>query len=118
MGKTFTPVQRNWKFFEDDAAEPTTQLANENTQAPLNNNNDVFRLRVEIAETGDVTSNNTLTVEYDTNSGFPSPTALGPSAHFDYGNGQATEGDTVTRFGAGFADGRLDFVLPGRIQHS
>lgn len=98
MGKSFTPIQRNWMWWDDDAAEPTSYLATENNEPTLADNVSIIRLRLAIEETGDVTSANTLTVEYDTNSGFTGPTALGASNHFDYANGQATEGNTTTTY--------------------
>jgi hypothetical protein len=93
VGKTFTPRQQNWKWYQDDAAEPTTQLANENVKPTLANDN-IIRLRVTTAELGDANGiSTTWTLEYSTND--TDFTAFGPSNDWDYANGQATEGNSV-----------------------
>lgn len=94
--KTFTPDQRNWKWYANNAAEPSTQLANENVKPTLADSA-IIRLRVTLGETGDANGpNEAWSLQYDTNSGFSSPQSLGPSQHWDYANGAATEGDTIT----------------------
>jgi hypothetical protein len=97
MGGTFTPLQRNWKWFDDDAAEPTTQLADENVKPTLADNNSNIRLRLDITETGNKAKNNILlNLEYSTND--VDFTAFGAANHWDYADGQATEGNTVTSY--------------------
>ena len=91
----FTPKQQNWKFFADDGAEPTSSLAAENTQAPLVNNTNIIRLRTTLAETtGGSSGAVAITVEYSTNDS--SFTAMGAGNQWNYANGAATNGNTVT----------------------
>jgi len=93
----FTPLQRNWKWFEDDAAEPTTQLADENVKPTLADNTSNIRLRIDLSETAGGSANNqTITLEYSTND--TDFTAFGAANHWDYADGLATEGNTVTSF--------------------
>jgi hypothetical protein len=95
-GSVYTPRQKNWKFFADDGAEPTSQLAAENVKPTLADSN-IIRLRVCIAETGGKADNAVvIALQYDTDAGFPSPQSFGAAQHWDYANGQATEGNTVT----------------------
>ena len=93
-GGTYTPKQQNWRWYADDGAEPTAALANENTRPTLDNEN-IIRLRVCIAETGGkADSSVTISVEYSTDdSTF---IAFGAANHWNYANGQATEGNLVT----------------------
>ena len=97
MGKaTFKPIQQNWQFWEDDAAEPTASYAAENTTFTMaNSNTDILRLRVTINETGGAAANNAqLSVLYSLdNSVFVD---LGAANHWEYADGQATEGNAVT----------------------
>jgi hypothetical protein len=94
-GKTFTPEQGNWKWYADNAAEPTTQLEDENTQPTLANNDDIIRLRLAFVETGGVGYNNGYyKIQHSQNDS--DWTDLGAAAHFNYANGQATEEDLVT----------------------
>ena len=94
-GKTFTPRQQNWKWFADDAAEPTSQLANENVAPTLASSN-IIRLRVTIAEVGGATGSGAVSVEYSTDD--TNFTAFGAGNHWNYANGQATAGNTTTTF--------------------
>ena len=93
----FVPVQRNWKWFEDDNSEPTVQLAAENTTPTLPDNTSNIRLRIDLSETAGGTANNqTITLEYSTNDA--DFIAFGAANHWDYADGQATEGNNVTSF--------------------
>jgi hypothetical protein len=95
-GSVYTPRQKNWKFFADDGAEPTSQLAAENVKPTLADSN-IIRLRVCIAETGGKADNAVvIELQYDTDAGFPSPQSFGAAQHWNYADGQATEGNTVT----------------------
>jgi hypothetical protein len=96
MGKP-SPIfeQEDWQWWEDDAAEPTSSHAAVDTSFTMSNNNLILRLRINIAETNGGSSNNvTMKFEYSTNeSDWYTP---GASNDWDYANGQATEGDTVS----------------------
>ncbi|MFX1300369.1 MAG: hypothetical protein ACFFDE_05445 [Promethearchaeota archaeon] len=105
----FTPKQRNWRFYRDDAAEPSVALADEVTLASLPNAF-IIRLRVNVAETGGDSgaSNVSFKFEYSTNeSDWYTP---GPSAAWDYADGQATEGNTVTGLKLTDTDTQLEYV--------
>lgn len=95
-GSVYTPRQRNWRFYTD--ATPDTSmsaLANEIVKAPLQNNTNIIRLRVTIAETGGKgDSSVTIALEYSLD-GSTGWTSLGAAAHWNYANGAATEGGTV-----------------------
>ena len=91
----FTPNQGNWRFMDDDAAEPTVALANENVKPTLANNDDIFRLRVRIYDSGDSNQNNgywKIQHSTDESTWFD----LDSANHFVYANGQATEDNIVT----------------------
>ena len=67
MGKTFTPLQQNWRWYEDNAATPTVDLELENT-APTLSDNSIIRLRIAIFESGGANGNSiTPTLEYSLN---------------------------------------------------
>lgn len=93
MGKTFTPRQQNWKWYENNAAEPTVQLANEITKPTLTDAA-IIRLRLCIIETGDITGSGALSLEYSTNDA--DFTAFGAGNHWNYADGLATESGTIT----------------------
>lgn len=94
MSSSFAPKQQNWHIYQDDAAEPTTQLSNENTLAPAVNNVSIVRVRVTINETGGKAGSGAVTMEYSTdNTNF---TAFGTGNHWNYADGQAANGGTVT----------------------
>jgi hypothetical protein len=96
-GAVFTPEQRNWQFYDDATPDTSkTQLANENTKPNLENDTDIIRMRFCIAETGGKLGNNVIpSLQYDTDSGFPSPQSFGSSQHWDYADGADTEGNMV-----------------------
>jgi len=94
-GAVFTPKQQNWQWWDDDAAEPTSSKAAENTTVTLSSWQEVCRLRVCINETGGKGANNiAIDLEYSTDDS--SFTAFGSGNHWDYYDGKATEGDLVT----------------------
>ena len=96
MGATFTPKQRNWKWFANDASEPSSQLANEITKPTLTDDSEI-RLRLDITDTGGKAANNiVIDLEYSTNES--SWDAFGAANHWDYADGLATEGNLVTTF--------------------
>ena len=96
MGGSFVPVQRNWKWFEDNAAEPSIQLDDEITTPTLSTNANIIRLRVCIADTGGKKSTQTWGLEYSENQAdwF----SFGPAADWNYADGQAAQGDTIVGF--------------------
>ncbi len=92
---SFIPKQGNWKFFQDDTAEPTTALANENVQATLQNNINIIRCRITVLETGGKAGSGAVSLEYSTDNLIF--TALGSlNAAWNYANGKATVGNQVT----------------------
>lgn len=93
-GGSFIPRQQNWKWFQNDAAEPTTSLAAENTSPVLADSN-IIRLRVTIAETGGKgASGQSTDILYS--SDLVSWFSMSASNDWNYANGQATGGNTVT----------------------
>jgi hypothetical protein len=96
----FTPRQESWRWWENNAAEPTSSHAFEDTIMTLADNSEVQRLRIVIEETGGDTSENNVDMglEYDTDSGFSSPQSLGPSAHWNYYDGLGTQGNDTTTY--------------------
>jgi hypothetical protein len=91
----FTPDQRGWQWFDDDGAEPTGSKANENTTYTLTSSTEVCRLRVAIGETGGAgASDVAIDLEYSTDDS--SFNAFGAAAHWNYYDGQATEGNILT----------------------
>jgi hypothetical protein len=98
MGATFTPYTRNWKWYANNAAEPSTQLANENTKPTLTDDS-IVRLRVNVCEEGGANGTNSAwSLQYDTTSSFTSPQDLGAAQHWNYADGAATEGSTISGF--------------------
>jgi len=94
-GATFTPVARNWRFYKDDGAEPTADYAAENTTFTLPRNDRKARLRITIADTGGKAGNGlavTLQYSYDDSTFYN----FGPSADWNYADGQATDGNVLT----------------------
>ena len=94
-GGSFVPLQQNWHWVKDDAAQPTAEWAAENTTFTMANNSLILRMRITIAETGGKGENNvSLKFEYSTNDAdFNTP---GPAAAWNYADGQATEGNNLT----------------------
>ena len=97
MGKA-VPVyeQRNWKWFEDDAAEPVQQLAAENVKPTLPDNTSIIRLRIDITETAGESGNVASSLEYSLNDA--DWVAFDAGNHWNYGDGQATEGNVTTTY--------------------
>lgn len=96
-GAVFTPKQQNWQWWNNNAAEPTSSKAAENTTVTLSTWQEVCRLRVCINDTGGKAANNiAIDLEYSTNDS--SFTAFGAANHWDYYDGLATEGNTVTGY--------------------
>ena len=95
-GGSFIPKQQNWHWMKDDAAQPVDQWANENTTFTMSSNDDILRMRVTIAETGDKGANN-VSLKFEYSPGDEASWATPGAANgWDYANGQATEGNTLT----------------------
>ena len=96
MGKAvFTPLQQNWKFFENNSAEPSVQLASENVKPTLPDNTSIFRLRLSFYESGGAGFNNGYyKIQHSENES--DWTDLGSGADFNYANGLATEDNNIT----------------------
>jgi len=95
MGGSFIPLSRNWRWYEDNAAEPTVAYAAENTTyTGTLSGSTIFRLRWNWAESGGKSKNNaTLDFEYSTDQvAWNTP---GPTAAWDYANGLGTDDTTV-----------------------
>src|SRR5262249_30179302 len=78
----------------DDAAEPTTALAAENTGPALADSN-IIRLRITVTDL-DGQSSATWALRYSTDD--LNWTAFGAANHWNYANGQATNGNATTTF--------------------
>lgn len=87
--------QQNWRIYADDAAEPTTALANENV-APTLADNAIIRIRITTAEIGGGSGTETLKIQYSTDN--VTFTDMGSGNHWNYANGAATNGNTTTTF--------------------
>ena len=92
----FTPKQQNWRWYANNAAEPSTALADENTAPVVLTSTAIIRLRFTIAETGGTAGSGAVTLEYS----FDDTTwyAFGAAAQWNYANGAAAEGGTTTGF--------------------
>lgn len=91
----FVPKQQNWRVYKDDGAEPTTAYAAENTGGTLDGRTDIIRVRVAIAETAAVAGTLTdIDIQYSTNDA--DFTAMGAGNAWNYANGQATNGATLS----------------------
>jgi hypothetical protein len=92
----WTTIQENWKWFQNDAVEPITSLADENVKPTLLNDSNIIRLRTTLRSMlGGGTYNNCY-LEYSTDQ--VNWNAFGAGAHWNYANGQATEGDATTTY--------------------
>ena len=108
-GGSFVPKQQNWQFWQDNAAEPTSSYEAENTTFTMSDNGDILRVRVTLAETGGKGANNvSLKFEYSTDdSSFNTP---GAANDWNYANGRATEGDSVTTNKLSDTTGKGEYV--------
>lgn len=96
MGVAAIPKQENWIIAKDNAPEPTVTFAAENTPITLVPSDLIARLRQSVKATGNNISNQTWALQYSTDQvGWA---GLGPTKHWDYQNGQATDGGTTTTF--------------------
>ncbi|MBI3406941.1 MAG: hypothetical protein HY040_01110 [Planctomycetes bacterium] len=91
-----TPNGDNWRWYQDDAAEPSTALAGENTAPALSDNTSIVRLRLAWKCSGGTVAGATATLEYSTDD--TNFTALGSGNAWNYANGQGTNGNTTTTF--------------------
>ena len=87
--------QNNWRFYENDAAEPTAALANENTKPTLADDNKL-RLRARIDRDSGIPTNLDLEIQYSTNES--DWYNLGAEAHWNWADGLGTEGNITTTF--------------------
>ncbi len=96
----FTPRQQNWRWYDNDAAEPSNPLADENVAPSILLDKGIVRLRVTVAEIGGTSGSGTITLEYSTDDTNFSPVgAQGDQAeHWNYANGLATPGGTTTTY--------------------
>jgi hypothetical protein len=96
MGAVYTPETRNWRFYNDTAAEvgDSQAMEAENTSPTLPDNTSIVRMRIQITDTGGKKGTKTFSLEYSENGG--TWTALGSANHFDYADGQGTVGNDIT----------------------
>jgi len=92
----FTPKQQNWRWYANNAAEPSTALADENAAPVVLVGTAIIRLRLTIAETGGTAGSGAVTLQYSLDG--TNFTTLGSAVQWNYANGAATEGNTVTGF--------------------
>lgn len=94
----FTPNNHGWHWYQNNAAEPTVQLANENTAPVLGNMTaTVIRLRVGIFDDGGkAATGQAVKVQISTNDTDFSD--LSSSTAFNYADGAATEGNSTTTY--------------------
>lgn len=100
MGGAFVPKQHNWRWYEDDAAEPTTPKVDENAFASCPDL-EVFRLRVCIHETGGADGKlKSVDVEYsdDESTWYALGSQGATDKTFRWYNGKAAHGDILSSF--------------------
>ena len=103
ISSTFTPEQTDWRWFQNDAIDPTTAnaFAAENTKPTLpgDENYEVIRLRVLLQENGGAAdSSKIVTLEFTGDGGTTRKLFANSGSiidHMEYGNGLATNGDTI-----------------------
>jgi hypothetical protein len=88
-----TLTQTHWRVYADDAAEPTSPLANEDAAPTLTSATPICRIRMDITNTGSGVLAALFDIQYSTDD--VNFVAMGSAHHWDYANGMATEGDTV-----------------------
>jgi len=89
---TTSPKQGNWRFYQNNAAEPTIALAAENTMPTLVNDSKL-RLRVG-CEDALMIINCAWHIQYSTDNASWHNT--GADAHWDWADGLGTEGSNIT----------------------
>ena len=96
--KFFTPETHSWWWFENNAAEPSVQLANEVT-APTLADESIIRLRWCVNETGglDPPSGPLFRIQVEDTTDNPGAwNTLGAGQAFNWANGLGTEGNAIT----------------------
>lgn len=89
----FTPKQQNWRWYQNNASEPTVPLADENVAPSMALATTIIRLRFSIAETGGADGSGAVTLEYSTDDNTFLPVAV-----WNYANGAATAGNETTTY--------------------
>jgi len=92
----FAQFQSNWKFFQDDAAEPTEQLEEENVTPTLENNN-IIRCRVAVNTFGMEGATGIVSMQYSTDDVNFSDVGSYPY-DWVYANGKGDEFSQVSTF--------------------
>jgi hypothetical protein len=87
----------NWRFYANDAAEPVTPLAAELDTPTLYAVTGIYRLRLSIVGATLTGNKGPITLEYS-HDDLATWHPFGPAAEWDYANGLAAEGATVTTF--------------------
>lgn len=100
----FTPEQQSWQFYDDDGAEPTNAKAGEDTMPTLSSTTEKCRLRICIIETGGDSGSNNIAIDLEYSLNDADWVAFGAANHWDYADGEATEGNIVTGLKIGDSD--------------
>jgi len=87
-------TNHNWKFYQDDFAEPVATLAGENVKATLLNNTNVIRLRIMTEVSGGSVHIAVSSMYWSLDN--VNWNSFGPASAWDFANGKATEFDNVT----------------------
>jgi len=93
-GGSFIPASQNWRWYENNAVEPTVAMAAENVAAAWDGTG-VIRLRLSTAEIGGKTGPlNVAIIRWATSTSGPW-NILDFADDMDWGNGLATHGDLI-----------------------
>lgn len=95
----FAPAQGSWRWYQNDAAEPTTALAGQNVEPTLaaGTLNTVIRLRVAVDNLGGTASSGAVKLQASTdNVSFFDFYGSGGLIGWAYGDGAATDGAQVS----------------------
>lgn len=95
-GATFTPNLYDWRWYQDDAANPVTPYANLNTTySGTDASTTIFRLRWNVRDSGRKSANNIATsFQYSTDQ--TNWNTIGTTAAWNFANGQGTNGTILS----------------------
>lgn len=97
MGATFTPRLYDWRWYADDAQDPTSAYANLNTTySGTDASTTIFRLRWNVRDIGGKASNVATTFQYNTSTGATGWTSIGTSAAWNFALGQGLGNTTIS----------------------
>ena len=96
MSSSFIPKQGNWHWYDNNSATDTSlnQLGTENGSSTGLRTNEIYWMRVTVAETGGKAGSGAVSLEYSTdNTNF---TAFGTANAFNYAVGLQSEANLIT----------------------